>query len=277
MKKNKKIIIVLFFFAFLCFFSFFASPVKGITCKYSDGAPLEGFIKDEKTNEGIGRAQIFLLINDKTPQPPQDSTHSQENGYFQYNWPIEESEIILEIKKEGYHTVKLGPLRACKLDIFLSPTNEPTPALTPTPSFCATDDQCPEDWICKGGQCHDPVSLTPTIIEPIYYESYKDITCFDKNNNKGIATALGCIPTDPRELIKWVFPYLLGLGGLSAFALIVFSGIQILTSGGNPEKIQGAKETITSAVTGLLFIILSLFLLKLIGGDILGLPAFLGN
>jgi hypothetical protein len=105
-------------------------------------------------------------------------------------------------------------------------------------------------------------------------ETEDNITCDSEN---GVQTALGCIPTDPRELIKWVFPYLLGLGGLSAFALIVFSGIQILTSGGNPEKIQGAKETITSAVTGLLFIILSLFLLKLIGGDILGLPAFLGN
>ena len=96
-----------------------------------------------------------------------------------------------------------------------------------------------------------------------------NITC---DSGNGVQTALGCIPTDPRELVKWVFPYLLGLGGLSAFSLIVFSGIQILTSGGNPEKIQGAKETITSAVTGLLFIILSLFLLRLIGVDVLELP-----
>ncbi len=274
MKKNKKIIIALFFFTFLCFFSIFASPVKGITCKYSEGAPLEGFIKNEETNEGIDKAQIFLLINDEPPTPPQDSTHSQENGYFQYNWPIEEGEVILEIKKEGYHTVKLGPLKACKLDIFLSPTNEPTPVLTPTPSYCSTDDQCPQGWICKGGKCHNPKSLTPTIIEPTYYESYKDVTCYDSNNNKGITTALGCIPTDPMALIKWIFPYLLGFGGLAAFALIVFSGIQILTSAGNPEKVQGAKETITSAITGLLFIILSLFLLRLIGADILQIPGF---
>jgi len=108
-------------------------------------------------------------------------------------------------------------------------------------------------------------------------ETEDNITCYYENNIPGIQTALGCIPADPRELVKWIFPYLLGLGGLSAFVLIVFSGIQILTSGGNPEKIQGAKETITSAVTGLLFIILSLFLLRLIGGDILGLPGFLGD
>lgn len=104
-----------------------------------------------------------------------------------------------------------------------------------------------------------------------------DKDCLGCLDREGSWTALGCIPTDPRELVKWIFPFLLGLGGLSAFALIVFSGIQILTSGGNPEKIQGAKETITSAVTGLLFIILSLFLLRLIGGNILDLPGFLGN
>lgn len=88
----------------------------------------------------------------------------------------------------------------------------------------------------------------------------------------GAWTALGCIPTEPMDLVKWLFPYLLGFGGLAAFGLIVFSGFQLMTSSGDPQKIQGAKETITSAVTGLIFIILSLFLLRLIGVDILGLP-----
>ncbi len=96
--------------------------------------------------------------------------------------------------------------------------------------------------------------------------------CSTEDGGKGIQTALGCIPTDSLELVKWVFPYLLGLGGLSAFGLIIFSGVRILTSAGNPETIQSAKETITSAITGLLFIILSLFLLRLIGINILQLP-----
>ena len=90
--------------------------------------------------------------------------------------------------------------------------------------------------------------------------------------NGGAWTALGCIPTEPMDLVKWLFPYLLGFGGLAAFGLIVFSGFQLMTSSGDPQKIQGAKETITSAVTGLIFIILSLFLLRLIGVNILGLP-----
>jgi len=88
----------------------------------------------------------------------------------------------------------------------------------------------------------------------------------------GAWTALGCIPTEPTELIKWIFPYLLGFGGLAAFLLIVFAGIQIMTSSGNPEKLKAGKELITSAITGLIFIILSLFLLRVIGVDILHIP-----
>lgn len=91
-------------------------------------------------------------------------------------------------------------------------------------------------------------------------------------NGGGAWTTLGCIPTEPMDLVKWLFPYLLGFGGLAAFGLIVYSGFRLMTSSGDPQKIQGAKETITSAITGLIFIILSLFLLRLIGVDILGLP-----
>jgi len=92
------------------------------------------------------------------------------------------------------------------------------------------------------------------------------------NRGTGIRTALGCMPIDPKELIKRIFPYLLGIGGTIAFGFIIFGGIQVMTSSGDPEKIKGGKELITSALTGLVFIILSLFLLKLIGVDILGLP-----
>lgn len=99
-----------------------------------------------------------------------------------------------------------------------------------------------------------------------------EVSCTTRDGKDGVQTALGCIPTEPMDLVKWLFPYLLGFGGLAAFGLIVFSGFRLMTSSGDPQKIQGAKETITSAVTGLIFIILSLFLLRLIGVDILGLP-----
>lgn len=90
----------------------------------------------------------------------------------------------------------------------------------------------------------------------------------------GVETALGCIPTDPQELVKWVLKFAILMGGGIAFLLSVFGGVSIILAGGNPEKINAAKEIIGSALTGLLFIIFSVFLLRFIGYDILQLPGF---
>lgn len=88
-------------------------------------------------------------------------------------------------------------------------------------------------------------------------------------------TALGCIPTnDLNEFIKWFLGKIIYIASGIAFLIMVFGAFQIITSSGNPERIQAGKEVITSAVSGLLFIILSLFLLKLIGVDILHIPGF---
>jgi len=47
-----------------------------------------------------------------------------------------------------------------------------------------------------------------------------------------------------------------------------------ITSQGNPDQLQKAKETIVSAIGGLLFIIFAVFLLRLIGFDILKITGF---
>ncbi len=90
----------------------------------------------------------------------------------------------------------------------------------------------------------------------------------------GVATGLGCIPTDPNELARWVLCNGILMGGGIAFLLSAWGGLTILFSSGNPEKTNEGKQIITSAITGLLFIILSVFLLRLIGFDILKLPNF---
>ena len=45
----------------------------------------------------------------------------------------------------------------------------------------------------------------------------------------------------------------------------------IVISAGDPEKMQAGKEMITSAVSGLLIIIFAVFILRVIGVDILQL------
>lgn len=71
-----------------------------------------------------------------------------------------------------------------------------------------------------------------------------------------------------------ILTYSIGIGGVVAFLLIVFGGFQIILSAGNPEKIKAGKEMITSAIAGLLLIIFSVFILRLIGYDILKIPGF---
>ncbi len=92
-------------------------------------------------------------------------------------------------------------------------------------------------------------------------------------SGSGINTAIGCIPIDsPESFIRWFLPALVGLVGGIAFLLMVYGAIQIITSAGDPQKIKGGQETITSAIIGLIFTIFSLFLLRLIGVEILHIP-----
>jgi len=90
---------------------------------------------------------------------------------------------------------------------------------------------------------------------------------------KGICdTAIGPIDTKPVELVGRLFSILLGLSGGIALILIMISGYRLMTSGANAEAVQGAKETLTSAIVGLLFIIFSLVILEVVGVDILKIP-----
>jgi hypothetical protein len=89
-----------------------------------------------------------------------------------------------------------------------------------------------------------------------------------------VLTALGPIPTEPEELVKWIISKSIMLGAGIAFLLSLWGGVTIILAGGNPEKINEGKEIITSAVSGLLFIIFSVVLLRFIGVDILGIGGF---
>jgi len=87
-----------------------------------------------------------------------------------------------------------------------------------------------------------------------------------------IKTALGCIPIETNEFITWLLKWLFGVAGGIAFLLMVYGFILIATSSGDEKKIAGAKETITSAVIGLLVCIFSIFILRLITVNILQIP-----
>ncbi|MBI3385032.1 hypothetical protein HY030_02465 [Candidatus Gottesmanbacteria bacterium] len=86
-----------------------------------------------------------------------------------------------------------------------------------------------------------------------------------------IPTALGDIPTEPGPLAGWFLSSAIGIAGGLAFLLILYGGFLFMTSAGDPNKLQEATDVILSAISGLLMILFSMFLLKLIGVSILGL------
>lgn len=99
--------------------------------------------------------------------------------------------------------------------------------------------------------------------------------CWNCINTGGIWTAIGCLPTNLEVILKdYVFVYGTGITGGIAFLYFIYGVFLILTSGGNPEKIAEGKEIIISALSGLFLIIFSVFLLRVIGYDILKIPGF---
>jgi 3-phosphoglycerate kinase len=88
----------------------------------------------------------------------------------------------------------------------------------------------------------------------------------------GINTALGCLRVDSLGgMLSQILGWAVSVGGGIALMFIIFAGFQIVTSGGDPKKVQAAKELMTSAITGLLLVIFSLVIMNFFGVNILGL------
>jgi hypothetical protein len=91
-----------------------------------------------------------------------------------------------------------------------------------------------------------------------------------------IWTSVGCLDTDAGPLVASLVTLGLRIGGGAALLVIIIGGFILTTSQGDPKKTGEAKEMITSAVVGLLFIIFSVTILQFVGVNILRIPGF-GN
>lgn len=102
------------------------------------------------------------------------------------------------------------------------------------------------------------------------------LSCSNSNiHDQGVWTALGCVDSTLAGFIKnTLLGWGIGLAGILAMLCIIYSAFVLQISSGNPEKIKKAKERLTACVVGLLLIIFSVFILKLIGVDILQIPWF---
>jgi len=87
-----------------------------------------------------------------------------------------------------------------------------------------------------------------------------------------VDTPLGCLPTDMADFAEKFVSIATGIAGGLAFLLMVFGAYRLIFSGGDPEAVQQGRQVITAAIIGLVIIIFAVFILRLIGITILGLP-----
>ncbi len=102
--------------------------------------------------------------------------------------------------------------------------------------------------------------------------------CTSCNARGGVWTAAGCIYVNPKDFLeKTVLGWGIGIAGSIGLLCIIYAAFMIQTSQGNAEKTKKARELLTSCISGLLLIIFSVFILRIIGVDILGIPFISGS
>lgn len=153
-------------------------------------------------------------------------------------------------------------------------TTVPAPTSTPVPSPTPIAPLFP---------CDTYVDITDTnkkipaaeLKQLIENERIKNPEYVDKKYQcDTVSTAVGSIPTDPAKFIKTIFTILLSMAGGWAVYLIITAGYMLMFSQGDAEGVKEARERITSAIVGLVFMLLSLVILRVIGVDIFALPTF---
>ncbi len=138
-----------------------------------------------------------------------------------------------------------------------------------TREYCASGFSCSQGRGCiTNPQDGDEVEKP----QPLKTPCEKSLTGVVTGQCYGVFSGLGIrLPTNPLLLIPQILEVILGFAGAIVIILIIRSGYKLMFSQGNPEKVQEARDELTSAIVGLLFIIFSFVLLQFIVNDFLKL------
>jgi len=131
------------------------------------------------------------------------------------------------------------------------------------PNLCAVySDSCAIGYVAR---CTGTTSCSCSCVEAV-----ENGTC-----PGGVNTAIGCVQlTSISALGNWVLTFAIGLGGGIAFLLTLYAGFMIMSSAGNPDRLKAGQELLTSAIAGVILIVFSVYLLRLLGVNIFRLPGF---
>ncbi|MFC1646960.1 hypothetical protein ACFL1A_01620 [Patescibacteria group bacterium] len=77
---------------------------------------------------------------------------------------------------------------------------------------------------------------------------------------EGNVATIGCL----QPLVKNMVTALVGLVGIVLFIMLVVGGFNFLLAGGDMKKLEKAKGTVISALTGLVIVVIAYLILSLI-------------
>ena len=97
-----------------------------------------------------------------------------------------------------------------------------------------------------------PIKFTPQVPIGDYYGDETEIS----------GTSIG-------EYIQAVYKYAIGIVGIVAAAVIMWSGFMWITAGGNPQKITEAKSWLTGALSGLMLAMTSFLILQTVNPELI--------
>ncbi len=99
------------------------------------------------------------------------------------------------------------------------------------------------------------------------------VICTPAGGGTGVDTAIGCVPiSDENQFVGFFLSWGIAIAGGIGTLLAIYGGFIYMTSQGDPRKAKLGQEIITGTVGGLLLLIFSAFILRIIGVDVLQIP-----
>lgn len=212
-----------------------------------------------------------------------DQVENNSSQYIVYNSgdPVTEATARIELNgseigsaeiNNGQVAINLGTLSAGRYNMIIALKYNKTPVwYTVSDTILVINSECSNKEIAL---CSEKTINGPgwSLCNQINDETIS--LCQKCLSNQGIWTALGCIPTEPTGLIQTLIKIGLMVGGGIATLIILAGGFMLSISQGDPKKTSEAKDMISAAIIGLIFIVFSISILQLIGVQILQIPEF---
>ncbi len=67
------------------------------------------------------------------------------------------------------------------------------------------------------------------------------------------------------DIVSGLVVYLFPLAGLLLLLYLLFGGLQMMTSAGDPKKMEGAKQKLTNALIGFIIVFASYWIVQIVG------------